>query len=464
MSQINYTTKVENGGTSSAGKVNAANMNEIKTVVNSNETQQINGDATTLSSANAYTDSQVSALLGGNVIPQTSKNAYGIVGSIFNYTNFTSTSDYAISAGVTASVASDILTITSAGGDYNHYVSYNKVGDNHRYSGLENWTQTIVFTIGAITSTSYGIGLGMASVNSNNYFGVEGRIDLSSNGSIGKLLIDYISGPGKIGTNAATTSVGIPGGIHTGDVIALSFSRVDGYNFFCTAVNTTTSNTISLSYADSPQGPNYPPNTGQFSIFSFGGTQAVSSWSCSSTSTTSVPYLFLGDSKTVGVVNSINNSINGEGYRYPDQCVNGSWEVNAGGSDVTQSLIYKMPEILQQAGSTGVIFVMIGGNDIRYSIPTLTWQANLSSIRSSIVGNGNKIVWLTYIPEGSSLNTDPINAYIKSTFSSDTIIDVAQLFGVDGAIAMTYYNADGIHLNGVGHKKMANYIKKKYFN
>lgn len=56
MSQINYPDKIENSGANADGKVSASNMNEIKSVININETQQINGDITTLNSSTNYTD------------------------------------------------------------------------------------------------------------------------------------------------------------------------------------------------------------------------------------------------------------------------------------------------------------------------------------------------------------------------------------------------------------------------
>jgi len=62
MAQVTYINKVENSGATDDGKVSAANMNELKSVINTNEAQQVAADAATLTSANNYTDAKNSSV------------------------------------------------------------------------------------------------------------------------------------------------------------------------------------------------------------------------------------------------------------------------------------------------------------------------------------------------------------------------------------------------------------------
>jgi lysophospholipase L1-like esterase len=204
----------------------------------------------------------------------------------------------------------------------------------------------------------------------------------------------------------------------------------------------TTGQIVNLSYTYTPQPAGTgqtPPNIGTYSIYSFGGTQTLTSLKISSGTAKGADVACIGDSKTVPI-GSTNyaggwcNLLQSGGYRALTL---------AGSGDLTASIVAEVPEIIALAPKNAVL--MIGGNDVRSSVSSGTYEANISSIVSSLTAAGINVYVSTYPVENSGVNMTTLNTFIASTFPT-SFIDINNSFPQTGSgVPATWLFTDSVH-------------------
>ncbi|WP_166437263.1 SGNH/GDSL hydrolase family protein [Niastella caeni] len=140
--------------------------------------------------------------------------------------------------------------------------------------------------------------------------------------------------------------------------------------------------------------------------------------------------------------------------RFGDLC---KFVICAGGGDISASGVLQTYALVRHL-KPQYAFIMLGGNDLAYSVPTATWQANLLLLHDSLIAHGSKIIWLLATPR-TGLDITPVNDFIKATFPFTYIDTYTPLWSGTGTnLSGTYDSGDGVHPNEAGHAKIAEVI------
>lgn len=345
-------------------------------------------------------------------------------GTIYNANSWASLSGFTQN-GCTASVVSS--DINFSGGANNNSQSL----DYDYYSGLEHFKITGRFIITEKSATSYGFGVGVRSYTANNPVSLNLKFDMSTGGNSGKILL-------YTGTNTtlrATSATALT--FSVGDSIVLSVERFHN-KLVGWAYNTTNGTSTSVTFTFPTNPPVYAPNRWKYSVYSVGGTFTLDSLNITSKELKYASWGIGGDSKVAG-------------YRASDysksfySLLKESFAdifVSASGSDMTEDLLAKVPEII--ALKPKQFIIAIGCNDLRFGVDTAVMKDNIDSIAAQVGRAGSEIFYLTPFPE-SSLDQTVLLNFIRSKPSTHVIDVWDVLYRCNGACRV-----DAFHLNDSG--------------
>lgn len=344
------------------------------------------------------------------------------------------------------------MTISGGAGDMSKGVKWDF------YHSFENFNTSVEFTVDTKTASSFGIGIGVQNdITPAGCRAIITQFNCTSGANSGKLYLWCGDGGGSL----AATSFDIVAGpssvltVTVGHKYRMSLSRVTTTVVTYTAhiEDLTTPATVAdITWSEvlSVAAVNFANNTGRFNIVNFGGTQTVTSWSTSSIDVSGKINLFVGDSISHGLFATNLSS------RFASLVDSNYW-VSAGGGDITQYVVNKLNCIILL--NPQKVFLMIGGNDVALSISSATYQANYSTIVSTLKSNGIQVIHLLATPRDGPDMT-PLNNFITSTYGGiDLVINTfTPLEGTATELAAAYDSGDGVHPNNAGHALIASTI------
>lgn len=304
----------------------------------------------------------------------------------------------------------------------------------NRVTGLQKNILSYTYKATNGLSNAAGPRLGYLSANNTAVLGFQFWFDESTR----KInLFDLVSSTTYVGT--AVLPAYTPG-----DIINIKYQNV-GYNSgTITVTNQTTGASISFVKQNKYVNPSAP--NGSYN----------SSWITVTPQNTSVAYdiiaieystpfkpggnLFVGDSIDVGSASSVLPG----GYAY--QLLG---QIDAGPGDKSREVLLRLPEIISLKPE--VVYLKIGTNDT--SLPT--WQANITTIVSSLRRAGIKVILLTPPPMNST-NKQPYRDSLFAMYPTSTIDLFTPLKATSGTgYNPTYDSGDGVHPNQAGHNLIA---------
>lgn len=360
-------------------------------------------------------------------------------GSLYNKNSWSTLTDFT-NNGANISVVSNKLLFSGNGSGNTYLVSE----DINYYTCLDHWEIYTNILVTSKTSTSYGIGVGIRSYSYGTKISNFAWFDASTDANSGT--VSVVASGTILATSTALTWT-------AGDYISISCERVFNV-LIATARNVTTnSSPVTISYTLTPTTGSNPQlaNTGKFAIFdsgASGNTFTVDSLTVYSKSLTTSNLMLVGDSKTTGYgATTFNNA-----FSYLLQNNVFSLNINAGASDWTQDVINRLPEIV--ALKPTQIILCIGYNDIAGS--GTSWQANISTIYSTLTAAGINVIFLNSIYDNySGLNSSNTLAnYINITYPSNIVIDTYD----PGDNQPNTVSSDNIHPSNIGHALVYNTI------
>lgn len=370
-------------------------------------------------------------------IPSTSfSQGLSYYGSIYSKSSWANITDFTLNgSSVAASASGGHISLSGGAGDFINSLDING------YTTVPKWSMSSTFVVGTVNGTSYGIGLGIrsAEVTSGQLYSVTGRIDLSTGGTRGNVIIDAGTMPSLTQVALSTSALSFT----AGDTILLTVSRNDNVVTVTANNQTTKSATVSASYQYSLiyNQTIFLPNTGKFSLYALGGGQTITSINVTSTSVKNADVALVGDSKTVGFYSgNYKNS-------FSSLMQNSYSTVTlAGGSDTTADVIHRVPEIIALAPKS--VILNIGRNDIANGISSAVYEANYSSIVTSLVNAGIIVYHLLPLYE-TVVSQTTLTTYITATYAAATIIDS---LGVNySGTASNVLVGDNLHPNAFFH-------------
>lgn len=364
-----------------------------------------------------------------NIISNT-PTQYGVLYAKSSWANL---SDFTNNAGSGASISGSKIVLSSGTNNASNTLDWNY------YTSMSKWNMTARVIVGAKSSTSYGVGMGLNSytvgTNGTTYI----KLDLTTGANSGKLIFTSPSST-VTSTSALTFSVG--------DTLIFNVNR-NLQTISGSVVNKTQKTSyinVSNIYTTA-----YPvvPNTGKLGLFNFGGTNTIDSLAISSNETKNAKLILLGDSKFAGYfANTFETSIFGQlSKKYPSSVL------LAGPGDRTAEIIERLPEVQALASKTNSsVLLEIGTNDIASGVPTATWRANVHTIVNTLTSAGIPV----YLLDGIYDNTysTPIANFIDTAFSSSMVIRT----NLPGAITPGSVSGDGTHPSQIGTDVVVNTI------
>ena len=348
-----------------------------------------------------------------------------------------------------------VATFTSTGGDLNIsggtgvFTNFLKQ-TNYGQTGLEQWKITAEFTI---ATNSAGIAFGVRSGHSiaSALKTIIVQFDHSVAGNGGKIIISYQD---TATTQKAISSTAITRTI--GDRYRMVILR-DNLKIAAFIENLTRGERTFVDYSANIMSGSVDSqhNAGNFSIWAIAGSQTLHWWKAESSVEKNRDYIAIGDSITYGFASG------GIYTRYigqVQQVATETIEVNAGGSDVTQSVLDKMPELLSLTPSKYLL--MIGGNDIALGISQATREANYTAIVTQLKTVA-PVIHLKATPR-DAVDVTIHNTYID-TFAPDLIINTFTPLAY-GIGLKEVYDVDNTHPNFFGHSHIASIVADDVFS
>jgi autotransporter-associated beta strand protein len=188
------------------------------------------------------------------------------------------------------------------------------------------------------------------------------------------------------------------------------------------------------------------PNASNPVFYSYGGSVNIRSIRITSSSQFGTDIAIIGDSKVQGYSSGNFN------LRYAS-LLNSLGNVTAfgGDGDGTASCVSTIPYIVNYIKPKQVLLA-IGSNDIRGGVAAATWQANYSTIVSTLQANGINVIHLLPVPEGGGLDQSALYNFIVNTYGAQNCIDPSLNWQAG------YNSTDNVHPNSIGHRKIANDI------
>ncbi len=380
----------------------------------------------------AGTNVSISPSVGtGNVtINANSANTLPSYGTLVNQTTWASLANYTAN-GTTPTVSGGALNFS--GGAPTWLQTLDWTGPQGGYTTTAPlWTMQMNFTVGSPGATTYGLGIGIRSTNSlGNLLTTTCSMDASNMATRGQVYLDQYNGSAHqvvAPTSALTFSAG--------DSIQVTFNRT--YDIVtCTIADLTTPaaapiSTFTFSQAYSPS--YFPPNVGTFSIFNFGGNEAVTAFSVSLLTPMSAQVAFVGDSKTVGMYQTFNNGFSNQ---FPNSVT------FAGAGDTTTDVLSNLQEIIAHKPQN--VILSIGRNDVCNGVSLATAEANYTSIvnqlQAASINVYHLILWESYCA-----NSTTFNNWVISNYPASAVINpMLQNYGASVVLA-----ADNIHPSPMG--------------
>jgi len=364
---------------------------------------------------------------GGSSAPSTEE-----LGEQFNQSSFPNTTGYT-AVGASISSVSDKLRITNGTPGYSRYVYLNDF-----ITALQKQTQTFRFIAVDQSGTSYGACFGWRSINTfaAQMRGLRCQFVQSTGASLGKLVLCEDVGTAADGILATSGSALT---FAAGDQIELILT-FNGSSFSALARNLT-SPTSDLTVSVTLSVNAYElKNTCRPTIWCIGGTQDLTLWNISSTQRKG-GVLIIGDS--VAWCSSAGTFA--QGYSQLLNDTYGDVTLWGGPGDGSAAGVAGIAEIKSLVPRKAVI--ALGANDIGYSVPSGTWQANLATINSELVAIGVPVYHLLY-----ASNTTPslaaLTTWVNSTYSASRIME-------PGFITLL----DNVHPTTTGHAQLQSFIE-----
>jgi hypothetical protein len=435
------------------GKDSMALLAYSKALIATKQATLVSGtNIKTINSQSLLGSGNIDITSGGSTI-DTFKIIYNVnvLGSLYAKNTWSDLTDFTNVGSPTVSVSSNKIALSGGNQNPSFTLATTNAAINSAlkitsYGGtmLERWKMTVRFKVNTTPGmTTYGIGCGVYGINATNHTDGIGFINLTTSSNAGKLIL--LIGP-NITTSVSATALTFS----QNDYINLTTERI-GNVIQVTAMNNTTSQSINYCkyiYDQSTvTGGYYTPNTSNFVITNQGGSFLIDSVGISSDEIKGSNILMLGDSKFSGYSTPFDNRIAAYLNKYyPGQVI-----VSAGQSDKTADVIAHINEVI--ALNPKQVLLCIGRNDVYTSVPEATWQANLSTIVSTLEGAGIKVILVDGIYE-TLANQTALLTYIRLTYPTKYV----SVYDLAGGSAS--YVADQVHPNIIGAQLAAEVIYK----
>lgn len=329
------------------------------------------------------------------------------------------------------SIISNQLNIPDGGGSFANYIAYSGYG----HTNLNSWTQVVDWICPSVAALSF-LGIGIRGTQSTSPNSSQCGLLIQAGGT-GCLARIYINGT-LLGSGGSITCV-------AGNIMRSTIT-FNGATYTSTHDNITLSTQATVTAtAVTSGGAGTIHGQGYYALCPYAGNFTVTNWSSTTAEYKYADYAFIGDSITqIFSASAVNNC-----FAIKVGVAKSKIVLKLGGTNnITQDILNSLPETI--AFRAKKPFLMIGGNDILYSVASGTWQANMNSIISQLAAVGMPVTNLLATPR-TSTDIRPINTYLTGLATPYIDTYTPLWSGTSFTANPTYYAADLVHPNDAGH-------------
>jgi lysophospholipase L1-like esterase len=312
----------------------------------------------------------------------------------------------------------------------------------------DHWTLRWTQRFGALTSSSFGVGVGLknfqaAGGNDTGY----NAILTGAGASLGRIQIQRYNGSTQL-----ILSSGNAMALATNNQLDCSLTRV-GWTLTATASNRANAQVSTATFTFNLVSA-FTPSISRICLYSLGGTVLLDDISFSLDRRKRSRFIVVGGSGSEGY----NASSYDKTYvavlqsNFVEAVCNDSASYNT----ITNS-VSVLPEIL--AHQPGMAILMIGGKDLQFGYPTAQWQNGYSNLVAQLRANGAQVRHALNTPR-SVVNLLPIRDFILTNYPASEVIDTWTPFVTNSwKLKPVYDSGDGIHPNDAGHLLLGQIIR-----
>jgi hypothetical protein len=384
------------------------------------KTITINGNTQTVGSNPSFTVSSGGGAAYGDSAFNKQSSGY----SVFTQTNFTASTGYTVSGSPTITYTNGLMSLTGGANNFTQIISLN---------GYTNSSDQKDYTV-RFRATVLGNGIGIAQKSANAWVPVSVIGKLSTTGNT-------ITFYDNSGTQQSTAT--LPFTIAANDWLTLTYSERGDYGAFI--IKDWTQNTEPYPLKIN----NYSPNSGDLSIYNFGGTNDISSITITSYAYQNAYISYVTDSKFGS----------GSKVRFADDARVGPYNVMPGNADGTPEALLDTAYNKNYLKSKYIVLCDIRRNDSARSLAPATSQANFIALYNYYSAVGFTPVIMLPITEGTGGSGGQGQALSRKNWYLATF--PSALF-IDPSITATggvYVQSDSIHPTELYHELIAYKIR-----
>lgn len=328
--------------------------------------------------------------------------------------------------------------------DWNQQLLFNENGNAHKITCLEKWKiRCKITTDDYFDGASSGIGFGIKSTHYNEEVGHVARIVLDTNG--GNILGSMVVYEGEKFTSPDAVVVSPPYAL-TPETEYTFELELDGFNITHRVYDSDDVLLLERSYDfDMDTTGLKLPNTGQFAIYSFGGTRLIQDIEISTKTKKNIDVLLVGDSNGRGFfAEAVEN-------RWFDIFMTDNYplmtyeNISGFGDTVTNEVSSRVAEII--AINPRYVVLSLLSNDVNKGIAQAIRRTAYDLLITDLEAAGIIVVLTTIVPAPWDVSAD--STWIAGKSDDHTIIDLyTALIGAGTGLNPTYEVSGHINIAG----------------
>jgi lysophospholipase L1-like esterase len=351
--------------------------------------------------------------------------------------------NYVVTSGANVSVSSNQLFFNQTDVNYSRQV-YFQPWQTCSDEWTIHWTQRFA----ALNANSRGVGVGLKNFQT---FGGDDRgyngLLCGAGADLGKMQIQRYDGSSQVLIGSGPAMSFAPG-----DIVDCSLTR-SGWTLIASATNRANgqSSAVSSSMNDAPAA--FAPTISRLCFYPLSGAVWLDDFSFTINHRKPARFIVIGGSSSDGYNASTHERafVNVIQTNFAETVCNDSSCYNTVGDSLNA-----LPEILAQQPGTAIL--LIGGNDIYFSVPAAQWQQNYSNLVAQLSAAGVKVKHCA-VPRNTA-DLSGLRNWVGSSYPANDIIDTWTPLGSGTSrLNSNYDSGDGVHPNDAGHLLIGQIIR-----
>lgn len=345
----------------------------------------------------------------------------------------------------TISIVSGKLRLTGGTGTFASYIELTDATNPFRVMMLEEWDMEITFTTPTISSTTYGLSLGVRSTMASAGIDNMVRLSMDTGSPLGSFYFYTSNNHAAPNQDVQSSYTMISGTTYkyrvsrSKNTITATLKNAGG----------ATLNTVTKTYNISTTNGVWNANVGRFCIWNHGGTIDITDITYSSTASRYTNFYAVGDSNMHGLYAAstagryVELSAVAKGYTV---------SVAAGISQGVADVQTYVDQIIFMGASR--VYLNCVSNDVANSVPAATYKANYQALVTAIKAGIPGVIIIHGVPVARGYDWNTLwTTWLTANYPGEPIVNLypTTKAAASDALNATYNSGDSIHMNAAGN-------------